>query len=125
MGQTIHVINDDPKVLHNVHFMPRLNPKLNFGEPGEQAAGMIPSRSVVFQKAEMIPVKCDVHSWMHAVVAVIANPYFSVTGEDGSFSITNVPAGTYVVEAWHEKYGSQRKIISLKPGDKQVVSFQY
>ena len=49
-----------------------------------------------FGKPELhFPVKCDVHPWMGAYVAVMDHPYFDVTEKDGTFSIKNLPAGTY------------------------------
>ena len=50
--------------------------------------------------------KCDVHPWMTGYVAVTDHPFFAVTGDDGSFTIPNVPAGTYTIEAWHERFGT-------------------
>ena len=47
-----------------------------------------------FLKPEvMIPVKCNIHSWMHAYIGVVDNPYFAVTGADGTFEIANLPPG--------------------------------
>jgi hypothetical protein len=48
---------------------------------------------------------------MHCVVLVMENPYFSMTGADGRYFITNVPPGTYKLKAWHERM----------PADEQVV----
>lgn len=124
-GQTIKAINSDPGVLHNLHFLSKANPPLNFGEPGEQSGGNIPSRPVIFRHPEMIPVQCDVHPWMHAVVAVLDNPYFSVTLKDGSFSITDLPPGKYVLKAWHERLGSQTLSVTLRPREKKVVNFVF
>ena len=50
-------------------------------------------------------MKCNIHSWMHAFIGVVENPYFAVSKDDGTFEIPNVPPGDYTVEAWHEKAG--------------------
>jgi uncharacterized protein (DUF2141 family) len=55
----------------------------------------------------VVPFKCDVHGWMNAYAGVLDHPYFAVTGEDGKFSIKNLPPGTYKLTAWHEKAGSK------------------
>ncbi len=123
VGQTINVVNSDSGVLHNIHFMPKSNPPLNFGQPGPAPGATPPSRSVVFHKAEIIPVKCDVHSWMHAVVAVSDNPYFGVTDETGNFKITGLPPGSYTLTAWHEKYGTQDIQVKVGKKEKKTVNF--
>jgi hypothetical protein len=50
-----------------------------------------------------VKFKCDVHPWMFAYVGVVENPYFAVTGKDGTFKIANVPPGKYQIEAVHRK----------------------
>ena len=53
----------------------------------------------------MIRVKCNIHGWMHAFIGVVDNPYFAVTGDDGTFELKNVPPGEYTIEAWQEELG--------------------
>ena len=85
-----------------------LNKEINVGQP---RAGMESSR--VFSRAEvLVPIGCDVHPWMRANLAVLAHPFFAVSGEAGAFEIRNVPPGTYEVEARHGK---------LKPVSATVV----
>jgi plastocyanin len=45
-------------------------------------------------------VGCDYHPWMSAYVFGVDNPYYAVTGADGSFSIDGVPPGSYRLEVW-------------------------
>ena len=54
---------------------------------------------------DVIRFKCDVHPWMTAYLLVTDNPYYAISGDDGSFTIANVPPGRYTVEIWHEKSG--------------------
>ena len=62
---------------------------------------------------------------MSAWIAVFDHPYFSVTGDDGTFDIKNLPDGDYTLQAWHEKYGTQEQKFSVKGGKAQVnVSFK-
>ena len=64
--------------------------------------------SVTFDKAEApFKVKCDVHPWMGAFLGVFDHPYFAVTDDSGSYTISGLAPGKYVIEAWHEKLGSQ------------------
>jgi hypothetical protein len=61
----------------------------------------------------MVPFKCDVHAWMNAWVGVVNHPYFTVTGADGAFTLPNLPAGSYTVEAWHEAAGTTSGTVTV------------
>ncbi|MDX1503321.1 MAG: carboxypeptidase regulatory-like domain-containing protein [Thermoanaerobaculia bacterium] len=110
-GQTLIIRNSD-ETLHNVHARPANNPEFNQGQPFQ---GMELERT--FSKAEvMIPFKCDVHPWMASYMAALDHPFFAVTGEDGSFSIEGVPAGSYTLEVWHEELGTQTQQVEVADG---------
>lgn len=102
VGQTLQVSNSDPLV-HNVHAIPSNNREFNFGQPAKT-----PPVARVFEQPEIgLPFKCDVHGWMNAYVNVVPHPFFAVTKEDGSFEIKGLPAGSYTLELWHERLGTQ------------------
>jgi hypothetical protein len=61
----------------------------------------------------VIPFKCDVHGWMNAYVGVLEHPYFAVSKADGTFSIPNLPPGTYTLAAWHERLGTQTQSVTV------------
>ena len=63
---------------------------------------------VLFDKVGAVKLGCNIHDWMSAVILVVPTPYFAVTGADGSFTIADVPPGTYSLVAWHE--GSKEKV---------------
>lgn len=113
VGQDLKIRNDDD-TLHNIHTLSRLNPEWNFGQPKK---GMEDIKKFANPEV-MVKFKCDVHGWMHAYVGVTRHPYYSVTGEDGSFKLPKVPPGEYTIEAWHEKYGS--KTLTVKVADKET-----
>ncbi|RMG69250.1 MAG: hypothetical protein D6715_00150 [Calditrichaeota bacterium] len=120
VGQTLKILNSDP-LLHNIHALPKLNRPFNFGMPNK---GDVRERK--FTKPEvMVRIKCDVHPWMSAYCGVLPHPYFSVTGDDGRFSIQNLPAGQYVVEAWHEKFGTQTATVTVGDGESKTVDFTF
>jgi plastocyanin len=72
-----------------------------------------------------IEVKCDIHPWMKAWLGVFEHPYFAVTGPDGTFTLANVPAGDYVVEVWHERFGSQTTPVSVAPKETKTLGFTF
>ena len=112
--------NSDP-VSHNIHPMP-----VNNREWNEQQSPGTPEVQHKFARTEvMIPVKCNVHGWMHAWIGVVAHPYFTVTGPDGSFEWKNVPPGTYTVAVWHEKLGEQKQEMHLAASGTAEVHFTY
>jgi hypothetical protein len=73
----------------------------------------------------MIPVKCNVHKWMHAYIGVVEHPYFAVTGADGAFELKNVPPGDYTVAVWQEKLGQQTQQVHVAPSTTAAVNFTY
>jgi plastocyanin len=120
VGQTVQIVNSDP-TLHNIHATPAVNAEFNTGQPIQ---GMSMERT--FDSAEvMVPFKCDVHGWMNAYVGVLDHPYFATTGSDGAFDIGNLPAGNYVIEAWHEVLGVQTQNVTVGDGATAEVSFTF
>jgi plastocyanin len=118
-NQELEVVNSDP-TLHNVHSLSKLNPQFNLGQPKQ---GMKFTRK--FEKPETFKVKCEVHSWMNAYIGVFNHPFFAVTGDDGSFDLKNLPPGTYTIEAWHEKYGTQTANVTVDATGKKTVDFKF
>jgi len=79
-----------------------------------------------FSKPEvMVKIKCDVHPWMNAYTGVLNHPFYGVSGDDGAFEIKDLPAGTYVVEAWHEKYGTSTQEVTIVDGGSQTINFAF
>jgi carboxypeptidase family protein len=58
-------------------------------------------------------MKCDVHSWMSAWVFMSPHPYFAVTKDDGTFSIGDVPPGSYTVKVWHGRFGEKSMTVQV------------
>ena len=119
-GQPIEVVNDDP-TLHNVHALPMANQEFNQGEPTQ---GARLTRTFTVPEV-MVRFKCDVHAWMTAYAGVMANPYFAVTGADGTFEIKGLPPGTYTIEAWHEKFGTRTATVTVAASQTATTSFSF
>ena len=119
-GATIKITNSDT-TLHNVNVQAANNPPFNVAQP---IPGMSIERSFASPEV-MIPIKCDVHAWMRAYVGVLPHPYFAVTDEDGAFDISGLPAGDYVLEAWHETLGTQTMSMTLAAGTLATANFSF
>jgi plastocyanin len=98
VGGTVEFPNEDP-IFHNV-----------FSVSGENRFDLDlykrpKSGSWTFQHAGIARVYCNIHPQMSAIVVVRDNPYFAKASADGTFVIENVPAGKYLLKAWHERGG--------------------
>jgi plastocyanin len=119
-GQELEFKNSDA-LLHNVHGLPKENREFNIGMPAS-----LTEKSVTLNRPEpLFTVKCDVHPWMNAYVAVMSHPFWDVTEPDGQFTIGDLPAGTYTVEAWHEKLGTRTAEVTVADGESATVDFSF
>ena len=109
-GQPIEILNSDT-TLHNIHATPATNPEFNTAQPikGMKMTHTFPAK----EDKVVVPFKCDVHSWMNAYAGVLDHPYFAVTGEDGTFTIEDLPPGTYTLAAWHERAGTKTMSVTV------------
>ncbi len=122
VGQELLVRNSDDTA-HNINTTPKTNTGFNKGQPKK---GM--EFGHAFEAAEMmVPFKCDVHPWMSAFAAVMPHPFFATTGADGSFTITGLPDGDYVLATWLEedRLDPQEMSVSIKGGATQKVEFVF
>jgi hypothetical protein len=117
--QKLTVKNSDD-VMHNVHIV---------GKPGgnkeDNKAQMAKGPDIIktFDVPEVfLTFKCDVHPWMFSYAGVVEHPYHAVSGKDGSFKLSNVPAGKYVIEAYHRKGGKVTKEVTVG-SDNQTADF--
>ena len=108
-SQTLVIKNSDP-VGHNTSISP------SAGSRTASANILLPANSSATYKpgGESLvpnPVSCSIHPWMSAMLLTRNNPYFAVTGEDGTFEIKNVPAGVELeFAAWQQKTGFLGKV---------------
>jgi plastocyanin len=120
VGQNVDVVNAD-QTTHNIHPIPKDNREWNESQP----PGAAPIEKSFTREEIAIPVKCNVHPWMKAYMAVVPNPYFQVTDKDGKFDLKNLPPGTYTLTAWHELYGTSDQTVTIGAKETKTVTFTF
>jgi plastocyanin len=120
VGQQYRILNSDG-ILHNIHTLPKINRSFNRAMPAT-----LKETSTTFEKPEAVfNIKCDVHPWMSAYIAVFTHPFFSTTATDGKFTIAGLDAGTYEITAWHERLGTQSASVTVSGSDTKTQDFKF
>lgn len=119
VGQEVSISTSDP-FNHNIHPLAKINREWNRIQLPET-----PPFSYSYENEEFIHVKCNIHAWMSAYFVVLKTTHVSVTGNDGTFRLPDLPPGRYTVTAWHEVYGTQKQEATLGGGETQTVNFVF
>lgn len=114
----IDIANSDP-VLHNTHGFYGRRTAFNLALPEK---GMKVTREL--PRPGLVRVECDAHGWMLAHVYVADSPYYALTGEDGSFKITDIPPGNYTLVATQHFTGATETPVTVKSGETLEVSIE-
>ena len=120
VGQTLRIINND----HTLHNITGVSEKGNRFSSAQPQAGMTFEFTLKDPEVLML-VRCQIHKWMLGYIGVMSNPFFDVTGDDGAFTLRNVPEGKYTIETWHERYGRHRKEVEVSDGGTAVLDVTY
>ncbi len=117
-GEKLKVKNSDPK-LHIPHSYLEDRTVFNLSLPFKGTTIDATSR---IKQAGVLKVVCDTHAWMLAYIHVFDHAYFAVSDDQGLFTIPNLPAGTYILKAWHEDGGIRSQEITVPDsGDVRAV----
>jgi plastocyanin len=121
-GGAVEFRNSDP-TMHNIHTLPTQvgNESVDLSQ-----TPMGQPQTERFKAAEtMLPVRCNNHPWMQAFLNIAPNPYFTVTGADGSFTISGLPPGVYTLAAVQEKLGEQDIQVTVPVKSAAKASFTF
>jgi Carboxypeptidase regulatory-like domain len=119
VNQPLEIYNHD-QTSHNIHPMAKVNSEWNRSQPPGS-----PPIKTTYEKAEFIPVKCNVHPWMHGYFAVLGTSHYSVSDDDGKFSLKGLPPGKYTLTAWQEKFGTQTQEVTVASGGTAKANFTF
>src|SRR2546421_108227 len=105
---------------------PKMKPIDMAKEPNcvTQHAGAPPIHTK-WELPEFIPVKCNVHPWMHGWHMVLATSHYAVTDENGAFSLSGLAPGKYTVTAWQEQFGTQTQDVTISGTETKAVDFVF
>lgn len=122
VGTVLEILNNDG-LLHNIHaYINGIDPSksaFNIAQPA-----FLKKTKRTLDKTGVYYFKCDVHDHMSAYIAVMNHPYHAVTNEEGRFTITDIPPGSYKVQAWHEVLGTLEKDVTVAGGKTAEVNFE-
>ncbi len=123
-GANLAAINDDP-VLHNIHTYEILGrAKKTVFNISQSKRGTV-TKKVSLKRGTAMKVECDAHDFMHSFVFAVKNPYFAVVGDDGSYTIENIPPGKYTIKAWHGTLKDQKDKVEISAGGTATVNFEF
>ncbi len=118
VGGTLEFLNSD-RLLHNIRSKDiRLNRKFNRTQPRGRT---IP---ITFEKKEIVGVGCDLHPWMRAWVVVAEHPFYAITGNQGDFTLDNVPAGRHTLQVWQETLGTVNVEVTVQDEGATAVTIE-
>ncbi len=98
VGATLRFDNSDG-TNHNIHTYARKNQPKNKNVAGGD------NFEQKLDKAEVIKITCDIHTWMTAYIVVTDASFYAKSGADGSFKFEGLPPGKYKISTWHEQLG--------------------
>ncbi len=123
-GANLHVENGD-SVSHNIHTYELIGRARVSQFNVQQPAGSSFDKAVKMRRGNVIRMECDQHDFMIGWAYVPDNPYYAAVAADGSFSISDVPAGSYKVEAWHPSLGIQKGKVTVEAGGTAALDFEF
>jgi len=119
VNQHFKVTNDD-QTSHNIHPQPTKNSEWNKSQP----PGAAPIDAVWANEEVAIPVKCNIHPWMHGYMVVVKGPN-GVSDNNGTYTIEGVPPGSYTLTAWQETYTPQTQKVTVAAGKPTTADFTF
>ena len=123
-GMKVPVKNSDP-VMHNIHAYELIGrgrrTMFNKGQP----RGLTFKLPFDVKRSHFVKLECDAHNFMHEYLFVASDPYYSVSAKDGSYTISDIPPGSYTLMIWHPNLGTQKAAVTVKAGETATHDFTF
>ncbi len=117
--------NSDP-VLHNIHAYELIgNLRRSMFNIAQPKGKPMTKKKLRVRRGGLVRFECDAHDWMLGFMYVAKNPYYAIVGSDGSYTIGDIPPGSYTLNAWHPVLGVQKKQITIAAGGKASAAFSF
>ncbi|MDB5104868.1 MAG: uncharacterized protein JWP91_2557 [Fibrobacteres bacterium] len=124
-GATLKVRNEDD-MLHNSHFfLVEGAAKKNLINMALPKKGQVIENAKILRKEGLVAVQCDAHDFMQGYIWVLSNPYGAVSGDNGEFSLSDVPAGVHKLKIWHEGFGEKEVTVTVAAGKDSKVAVEF
>lgn len=122
VGSTVQFVNDD-SFYHNVF---SLTPGAKFNI-GRRATGDVYSKEVPptrWKVSGLGPINlfCDIHSQMNAIILSLDTPYFTRANEDGTYSLADLPDGTYELRVYNRNFELYTQKITVADDEQYEVN---
>ena len=117
-GTTIEFPNQDD-TYHNIF---SYSPAKRF-DLGRYRGEERPIPSVLFDRAGLITLRCDIHEHMRGLILVLDTPHFVATDAEGHFRLTNLPAGKFILKAWIDSRTTREQTVEVRSGSTLHADF--
>lgn len=107
-GSSVLFTNEDP-FFHSIYSQ---SPPLPFTLPKYSRAK---KEVKTFDKTGVVEIFCSIHSRMNAYIYVAENDFVTLPAADRTYTLRNIPAGTYTLHIWHPRAGKQKSATVTVP----------
>lgn len=122
VGAQLQIVNSD-NILHNVHaytYGEQVRTVCNIAQPIKGQCTTLKQSQL--GKTGVVLTTCDAgHPWMTGNLILCEHPYYVVTDNEGRFTMTDVPAGTYKIKMWHEGF----RIVSKETENGKIKKYNF
>ena len=113
-------IRNDDKLKHNVHFLAKKNEDQSFSFPMK---GM--ELAMIYENPETMEFRSKLFPWMNGWLIVHDHAFFLTTDASGDYEFTDFPPGKYVLQAWHEVFGTKTATVEVAAGETKELNFLF